>query len=75
MTQEQFEVRKQRAERDVFVTEAEEGWRVRSAHALYGRPAISFAILYRNARHIASGLRTMDQRARNSAKEEPSQWQ
>ena len=32
MTQEQFEVRKDRAERDVFViTTAEEGWRVRSA--------------------------------------------
>ena len=32
MTQEQFEVHKQRAERDVFViTAAEEGWRVRSA--------------------------------------------
>jgi len=32
MTQEQFEVRKERAERDVFViTAAEEGWRVRSA--------------------------------------------
>ena len=32
MTQEQFVVRKQRAERDVFViTTAEEGWRVRSA--------------------------------------------
>lgn len=70
MTQEQFEVRKQRAEREVFIiTAAEEGWRRRSAHALYGRPAISFAILYRAARHIASGLRTMDQRARNSAKE------
>ncbi len=32
MTQEQFAVRKQRAEQDVFViTAAEEGWRVRSA--------------------------------------------
>src|SRR6266849_1977657 len=32
MTQEQFEVRKQRAERDVYViTAAGEGWRVRSA--------------------------------------------
>jgi len=32
MAQEQFEVRKNRAERDVFViTAAEEGWRVRSA--------------------------------------------
>src|SRR3989442_15901807 len=32
MTQEQFVSRKERAERDVFViTQAEEGWRVRSA--------------------------------------------
>jgi hypothetical protein len=32
MTQEQFEVRKQRAEREVFIiTAAQEGWRVRSA--------------------------------------------
>ena len=32
MTQEQFAVRKERAERDVFViTAAQEGWRVRSA--------------------------------------------
>ena len=32
MTQEQFEVRRQRAERDVFIiTAAEQGWRVRSA--------------------------------------------
>lgn len=32
MTQEQFEVRKERAERDVFViTTADEGWHVRSA--------------------------------------------
>ena len=35
MTQEQCEVRKQRAERDVFViTVAEEGWRVPSGLAL-----------------------------------------
>jgi hypothetical protein len=42
MTQEQLSVRKERAERDVFIiTAAEEGWRVRSARS----PSRSYLVL------------------------------